>query len=252
MNRKVLLIIGLFLISVGVSAKRIGTYCYFANDGSQLYQDDNVKVELAMENNNLVLVIYNKTENILYLDNENSFIYNNGEIIGSLSNDASLGEDVSALVLPPESRKVLCTWKNLYLMFDKSLIESNHRSDKRESFIDPSTGYKEKFEKGLYRSYTKERNPFSVRAIISYSTDKNLKSSTKVSVSNYITDIVLDSYKGVNNPSYVLPTCAALKDRRADYSYVSGIPWAQTTGGLLTIIFGSEAVVISTVLLICL
>ena len=74
MNRKFLLIVGLLLLSVGVSAKRVGAYCYFANNGSHLYEDDIVKVELTMDNMNLALVIYNKTEDVIYLDNKNSFI----------------------------------------------------------------------------------------------------------------------------------------------------------------------------------
>ena len=98
MNRKFLLIVGLLLLSVGVSAKRVGAYCYFANNGSQLYEDNIVKVELTMDNMNLALVIYNKTENVIYLDNKNSFIYSNGEIIGTLSNDPTIGNDVSALI----------------------------------------------------------------------------------------------------------------------------------------------------------
>lgn len=234
MNRKFLLIVGLLLLSVGVSAKRVGAYCYFANNGSQLYEDNIVKVELTMDNMNLALVIYNKTENVIYLDNKNSFIYSNGEIIGTLSNDPTIGNDVSAFILPPESRKVLCTWKNLEIMFDQSLI-TRYKSDNRGGFINPETGHKEKFEKGLSRSYTKERNPFSARAIINYSTDKNLQSTTKVTVSNYVTDIIIDSYKGVKDASYPLPNCAALKERRADYSYISGYSWANTAIGITTI-----------------
>lgn len=252
MHRKILLIVGLLLLSVGVSAKRVGVYCYFANNGSQLYEDDIVKVELTMENKNLVLAIYNKTENVVYLDNKNSFVYNNGEIVGALSNEAVIGEEISALILPPESRKVLCTWKNLNIMFDSSLITEYKSDDKRDCFVNTETGYKEKFEKGLSRSYTKERNPFSARAIINYSTDKNLQSTTKVIVSNYITDVVIDSYKGVNNPNYHLPNCVALKERRADYSFVSGKPWAGTTVGQISIVLLIDGILLPTVLCIAL
>ena len=56
-----------------------------------------------------------------------------------------------------------------------------------------------------------------------------------MTVSNYVTDIIIDSYKGVKDASYPLPNCTALKDRRADYSYISGIPWANTAIGITTI-----------------
>lgn len=244
MKRRILLIIGLFVLVLGASAKRVGAYCYFANDGSQLYEDDNVKVELAMESKNLVLVIHNKTSEAIYVDGENSFIYNNGGIVGSLN---SVTQE-NALMIAPESKRVLYTWKNLNTMFVKSLIQPDS-GDSRGRFIDPTTGYKERFEKGLSRKYTKEETPFTVRGVIKYSTNKELKSATKVTVSNYITDIIIDSYKGVKNPNYALPHC---KGKQADYAYVSGTPFAGTFGGLLLIVEGAVAILTGTILMICL
>ena len=234
------MIIGLFVLVLGASAKRVGAYCYFANDGSQLYEDDNVKVELAMENKNMVLVIHNKTSEAIYVDGENSFIYNNGGIIGSLN---SVTQE-NALMIAPESKRVLCTWKNLNTMFVKSLIQPDGFQS-RGRFIDPTTGNKERFEKGLSRKYTKEQTPFTVRGVIKYSTNKELKSATKVTVSNYITDIIIDSYKGVKNPNYALPHC---NGKQADYSYVSGTPFAGTLAGVELIVLGSSGVLTAILL----
>ncbi|MBQ2779587.1 MAG: hypothetical protein IJF46_07435 [Bacteroidaceae bacterium] len=239
MSKKLLLIIGLIFLFVGASAKRVGVYCYFANDGSQLYEDNNVRVELTMENTNLVLAIYNKTDDALYIDSENSFIYNNENIVGSLRSKKQFkSEEQPVLIIAPGSRIVLCTWKNLNIMFDKTLIK-RHKCFGRGSFVDSATGKKEKFVKWLSRSYTKERTPFSVRGIIEYSKNKNLESTTKATVSNYITDIIIDSYKGVKDPGKELPNCRALKDRPSDYSFVSGKAWTTTKGGMIVLTMAS-------------
>lgn len=254
MNRKLPLIISLFILALSASAKRVGAYCYFANDGSQLYEDNNVKVELAMENENLILSISNKTTDTIYVDKKQSFVYNNDKIVTSLNYGiwkTTEDKEQSLLDIAPKSRKTLCTWKNLRTMFNASLTDCLN-SNKRGRFIDPQTGQKEKFEKGSNRSYTPEQNPFTARGIVAYSTNKDFKSATKVTVSNHITDIVIDGYKGVKNPSYQLPYCQQLKERRADYSFISSLPWALTTGGIIGIVVGVEAIVLGTILPIAL
>ncbi len=254
MNRKLLLIIGLFILVLGASAKRVGAYCYFANNGAQVHEDDNAKVELAMENENLILTIYNKTSNTIYVDKEKSFVYNNDKIVTSLNYGTwktTGNEEQSLLAIAPNSRKVLCTWKNLQTMFNASLTICSN-SNKRGRFVNPETGQKEKFEKGSNRSYTPEQNPFTARGIVVYSTNKDFKSATEVTVSNHITDIVIDDYEGVKEPSHQLPYCQQLKGRRADYSFSSGLPWALTTGGIIGIVVGVEALVYGIVLPIAL
>jgi hypothetical protein len=129
-------------------------------------------------------------------------------------------------------------------MFVKSLIQPDGFQS-RGRFIDPTTGNKERFEKGLSRKYTKEQTPFTVRGVIKYSTNKELKSATKVTVSNYITDIIIDSYKGVKNPNYALPHC---KGKQADYAYVSGTPFAGTLAGVELIVLGSSGVLTAILL----
>ena len=88
MNRRFLFTIGLLLLALSASAKRVGAYCYLANDGSQLYEDSNVKVELAMENENLILTIYNKTNDAIHVDRANSFIYNNDHTLTTLMSNS--------------------------------------------------------------------------------------------------------------------------------------------------------------------
>lgn len=296
--------LGLFAIALCASARRVGAYCYFANTGSELYEDDNVKVVLAMEKNDMVLAIYNKTDNVIYVDKASTFAYTNGTpeilfkntaqttsntnsggaslnlggvasalgiggIAGGLLSGVTVGGGNSSqsgtivyeqriIPVAPKSVSTLYKWEHLRDCFIKDLTQYADRfygigaNSKRIRFIDPTTGYKEKPDFGTIKSYTETVTPFSVRGVVKYATDENFETATQATVSNYVSDIVIDSYKGVKNPYFSLPYCMQAKNRRADYAFVSGPGWAQTLGGILGITFGSlaafEAILLSILL----
>jgi len=300
MKRRFLLFIGLLTITMCISARRVGAYCYFANNGSQLYEDENVKVILAMENNNLKLAIYNKTDNVIFVDKANTFAYTNGTpetlfknsatttsktnsggasvnlggIAGALGVGGVAGGILSAvnvgggnssqtgttiyeqrvIAVAPKSINILYTWSHMRDLFIPDLTKYTDRDwgsgidAKRGRFIDPTTGQKEKFDKGISRNYTEYSTPFTAKGVVRYSTEESFTTSQQATISNYITDIIIDSYKGVKNPSYPLPYCQQLKGRRADYSFVSGCGWAATSGGLLLICELSAAAVVSIIM----
>ena len=290
MNRRILLILSLLAMTLCMSAKRVGAYCYFANNGSQLFEDENVKVVLAMEGDMLKLAIYNKTYQPIYVDKEKSFAFTNGvsntlshNVNNLASNDlnSNSGGLASAfgfntptqnfgngellvpgteayinrvVVVEPQSFSVLHTWKDPRDLFLERFTEKTKTKDfnKRGRFVDPMTGQTEKFEKGFGRSYTENETPFSVKGILTYSTEANFASVNNAEVSDFVSDIIIDSYKGVKDASYALPYCQQMKGRRADYSFVSGPPFATTPGGLLLIILVTEVVVLGTVLPIAL
>lgn len=285
--------LSLFAITLCTSARRVGAYCYFANTGSELYEDDNVKVVLAMEKNDMVLAIYNKTDNIIYVDKANTFAYTNGTpemlfknsaqttsntssggaslnlggvagalgiggIAGGLLSGVTVGGGNSSqsgtivyeqriIPIAPKSISVLYKWKHPRDYFIKELTQYADRLNgkgqcsKRIRFIDPSTGYKEKPDFGTIKSFTETVTPFSVRGVVKYTTDESFETATQATVSNYVSDIVIDSYKGVKDPYFSLPYCMQTKNRRADYAFVSGPGWAQTWGGLFGVTFGSIA-----------
>ena len=61
--RKINLILGFCLLSLVVSAKRVGVYCFFADNGAHLYEDENVKLAVGMSDANVLsVIIVNKTE----------------------------------------------------------------------------------------------------------------------------------------------------------------------------------------------
>ena len=279
--------LGVFAIALSASARRVGAYCYFANTGSELYEDANVKVVLAMEKNEMKLAIYNKTDQVIYVDKANTFAYTNGTpemlfkntaqttsntssggaslnlggvagalgiggVAGGILGGMTLGGGNSTQtgtivyeqrVIPvaPKSISLLYSWKHPRDYFIKELTQYADRArgkgsgSKRIRFIDPLTGYKEKPDFGTVKSFTETLTPFSARGVVKYATDENFESATQATVSNYVSDIVIDSYKGVKNPYYSLPYCMQAKNRRADYAFVSGPGWAQSTGGIVAL-----------------
>lgn len=289
MKRRFLLLIGLLTITMCISAKRVGAYCYFANNGSQLYEDENVKVILAMENNDLKLAIYNKTDNVIFVDKANTFAYTNGTpetlfknsatttsntksggasvnlggIAGALGVGGVAGSILSAvnvgggnssqtgttiyeqrvIAVAPKSISMLYSWSNPRDYFLTEIIKYPYKGSTRGRFIDPATGKKEKFDVGMSRSYTENHTPFFAKGVVKYSTEENFISARQATVSNYITDIIIDSYKGVKDLSFPLPYCQQLKDRRADYPFVSGAGWAATPGGIVAIVGTATAAI---------
>ena len=240
--------LGVFAIALSASARRVGAYCYFANTGSELYEDANVKVVLAMEKNEMKLAIYNKTDQVIYVDKANTFAYTNGTpemlfkntaqttnntssggaslnlggvanalgvggIAGGLLSGVTVGGGNSSQsgtivyeqrVIPvaPLSINVLYKWSDIKEHFSDALVKVNPTwSTFRGRFIDPSTGYEEMFDKGMSRSYTESVTPFSVMGVVKYATDENFEKATQAKIFNYVSDIVIDSYKGVKDPN---------------------------------------------------
>lgn len=278
------------------SARRVGAYCYFANTGSELYEDDNVKLVLTLEKGDVVLAIYNKTDQVIYVDKANTFAYTNGTpemlfkntaqttnntssggaslnlggvanalgvggIAGGLLSGVTVGGGNSSQsgtivyeqrVIPvaPLSINVLYKWSDIKEHFSDALVKVNPTwSTFRGRFIDPSTGYEEMFDKGMSRSYTESVTPFSVMGVVKYATDENFEKATQAKVFNYVSDIVIDSYKGVKDPNYSLPYCMQIKNRRADYAFKMGESGAMHAFAKASTVLISGGVVAMIVLL---
>jgi len=74
---KKLILFSMLLCCCAVTeAKRTGLYLFFDLPQNHLYEDANVKVVIAFEGTTK-LVVYNKTDEVIYVDKENSFAYIN-------------------------------------------------------------------------------------------------------------------------------------------------------------------------------
>lgn len=73
---KILLFLLMLCCCTVVEAKRTGMFLFFDLPQNHLYEDANVKVVIAFEGT-AKLVVYNKTDQVIYIDKENTFAYTN-------------------------------------------------------------------------------------------------------------------------------------------------------------------------------
>ena len=69
--KKILVLLCVLLVNYSASARRLGMFCYFADDGSQVFENDSVKLHM----DGTCLLFENKKNGILYVDMGNSFAY---------------------------------------------------------------------------------------------------------------------------------------------------------------------------------
>ena len=86
MKKLIFFTIFLAAFALSASAKSVGVYCFFVNDKSNIYEDENVQLVGTYTNKRIDICIINKTKKIIYIDKANSFIYLNGTPIPLFSN----------------------------------------------------------------------------------------------------------------------------------------------------------------------
>ncbi|MCD8284836.1 MAG: hypothetical protein LUB62_01240 [Prevotellaceae bacterium] len=223
---------------------RKGVYSFFSPSESYHYEDDNVMVVIY----GMQLVVYNKTDQVIYLDKQLSYAYLNsaptclftnatytnttsasqgasvnlGAVargmgvkggLGSMLNGVNVGGGVTQgsattyyeqriATIAPKSAYVAYNWANC-----KSLLKRlNVISGK---YIYPTTSAKTKLKKGLSWHFSDSTSPINLRGVICYSEDENFSNPTQITVSNYLSEIVVGSYKGIN----ASPQCEPYKDQ---------------------------------------
>ncbi len=256
--KKAFLLLCICFICINAIAKRVGVFCFFADNGSQIYEDENIKLAIVFDKYSGELALYNKTDKIIYIDRGNSFAYTNetpetlfknesrttsyitGEstsfnyggianalgingIVGGILQGTTVNEGsaVQHGVTVHEQRIVAVAPKSIMLLYSFENLYSNLRYiypgeykngfidlniGEQGKFINPITGKLEKFKKGMIKHYGINDTPLSLNGVVKYSTEENFSTSKLAQVSNYVCDIVIDSYKGVAKP-YKLKYC---------------------------------------------
>lgn len=296
---KTLLMLGFCLFCLTISAKRVGVYCFFSDNGTHLYEDTNIKVVIALDGDKGQLAVYNKTDNIIYVDKANSFAYTNGQpetlfknsshtttktkgkggslnfggvagalgisgVAGGVLQGTTVGGGTSVqsgttvyeqriIAIAPKSAEILYTYsimENLrqdYITIGKYGDVGDMVVGYKGKFINPYNGKGEKFQKGMSRHYEENATPLDLKGVVKYSTDENFSSSELAQVSLYISDIVIDSYKGVNNPNRYLPYCQPYNGKQY-YSFKTGgtNPLSMAAGyvGAVCLILGGATMII--------
>lgn len=74
--KKFLLFFALIMASMFTMARPVGTYLFFADNGSHIFENDEIRVCVVVTGKNtLSVVIVNKTNKVLYIDKANSFLF---------------------------------------------------------------------------------------------------------------------------------------------------------------------------------
>ena len=64
---------------LSASASQVGVYCMMGSEGTQIYRDQNIRMEIALTiNGTAVLEVENLTDKVMYIDLARSFVWVNG------------------------------------------------------------------------------------------------------------------------------------------------------------------------------
>ena len=92
----------------------------------------------------------------------------------------------------------------------------------------------------MTRHYDDNLPLLNLKGMLQYSKSENMVSSKTVVVTNRITDIVIDNYRGVKDIYYPLPNCQPYKGKSV-LRYKSGTSWAGTPAGVTVLTIGAIA-----------
>ena len=63
---------------LSASASQVGVYCMMGSEGSQIYRDQDIRMEIALTlNGTAVLEVENLTDKVMYIDLARSFVWEN-------------------------------------------------------------------------------------------------------------------------------------------------------------------------------
>lgn len=163
------------------------------------------------------------------------------------------------LAIAPHATEELYSIGDLRHQFDNSIVYAGEKpsfggisAGQHGMFIDQKTGKRTKFKIGDSRHYDQDTTPLEVKAAITYSPSEQFTESQLISVSHYISDIVIDHKKGARNnkraANAYLPHCAPYFAKNMDcHKFISGrnvgIPIAAVVTMMVSITGATAAIV---------
>lgn len=244
--KKTFLFLLFALCCFSAEARYVGVFLYFADDGKQIYEDENVRVAIAMEKNQPCLAILNKTDRVIYLDKGSSFVYKNGTATCLFSNSAyssgtgstggasvNLGGVAGALGIGGSAGNLL---SGVNVGGGQSTHSSTTYYEQRVMAIAPKAFYKlytwdvyhieldnrKPRIKGRTWSYDLHNTPYVINASLRYSFDENLSAIQEASVYNYISNAVYDKASYARHGDLYTGTYCRQFDGRNGMCYTSG------------------------------
>lgn len=212
----------LSLIVLAGSAKSKGVYCFFETEKS-VYEDSNIKVTIVFQGSIVDLEVYNKTNNVIYLDKGSSFAYKNKEpiclfqnssetIIRSKSGGATvnLGNVTDAMGIGGAAGTIA---DGVRISGGSSSSKSITYYEQKILSLAPQATYSifrwgiskddiiyqidKKREEGSIFTFKEVYSPCVLKAIITYSSTRDFQITEQISVDSYVSTMVVDSKDGL-------------------------------------------------------
>lgn len=271
-----MLLLSLVLLAGEVSARRVGVYCFFADGPEAVYEDENLKVVIGSDNGTLCWLVLNKTDKTIYIDKANSFAYENntptclftnavyttgkekgrgmGLNLGSVANAVGIGGIAGTLMSGmtvggsnttqnsttiQEQRILMLAPKAVYRLYDWKMSPEIQGNILKSIDIKPRKA-------GRSWHFGQPYTPYSIRGHLRYSLSEDFAQTQDISVSNYITDVVLEKAKSIRKPHKAVVVNGPEYRQRSHIVFRDGINWGGAAGiyiGTLAVIGTATAVI---------
>ncbi|MCD8305167.1 MAG: hypothetical protein LUC49_00675 [Prevotella sp.] len=233
----------LSMTAISAFAGRKGTYCIFSEDANQRYEDDNVVVliinrELIIRNKTNHIIYLNKETSFAYLNDVPTCLFSNAITttstsqgsgtnvnLGGVARAMGVGGGLGALMSGidvgsnqtqgssttiVEQKIVTIAPQSAYSVYFFGNIRNIVRdvgavSHRLQTYIDPKTKAETKLKKGAawqFNDYSE--SPVRLKGIINYFADENAPETVQVTVSNYVSNIIVDEMD-VNKAQLIVP-----------------------------------------------
>jgi hypothetical protein len=180
---------------LSASASQVGVYCMMGSEGSQLYRDQNIRMEIALTlNGTAVLEVENLTDKVMYIDLARSFVWVNGASTSLIQPRIDSFEPKERLLtIAPHGVNTIYAWEQLPLLLNPQMIyvgePKSWGNTSRGRFLDTN----KKFSKGDKRRYTRRTTPLALAADIEYRFTEDGEAEPRIKVSDYVESIKVES-----------------------------------------------------------
>lgn len=213
------------LCTTTVRARQVGVYCIMGNEGTEVFCNDSIRARIRLNNRGTALLeVDNLTDRVAYVDRARSYASVNGlsESLYMIFHEQRL----QALI--PHGTTILYAWENLPSHLDRDIIYTGKPGGLYESRCKGWFENKHhKFGKGDQRRYTRGNTPLLLAADIHYGFQQFGGPTSHVTVSDYVSRIVVDSRRGVSHDGELQPDSPI---RRPCFAFRSGKSTATIVG----------------------
>lgn len=236
-------------------ANRTGIYFYFDNIDKHAYEDENVIVVMTPAMNGVTVLVYNKTDKILFVDKGTSFFSINGRNenmfrsmvntsgtmrstfvnLGNMAYAAGLrgplGMAMSGITIGGSSFSSVSVIEKrvipvpphgtepVYITGEIGIGAAKNVTSPKGIFQSHHRYMGKKMGKGMVREFTEDNSVLKYKATVRYGFTEDCSSPKEVSLDNHLKALVVDSPKGERHYETAnLPYCQRFREDAENYS----------------------------------